>query len=139
MTLRAGFVGVSRHADPHISDFTGAVADATAFWALFSDSVPGLDAVRRVDEAASPVPTSRWKRRRKRKCLMPLRACLRRHSGAARAIFRSILARFLGPYFQYEPQKSCTAGLESSSRSPSCLLLKHALRHTGRSNRNLLP
>ena len=38
MALRAGFVGINRHADPRVSDLTGAVADATALWALFSDS-----------------------------------------------------------------------------------------------------
>ena len=30
MALRAGFVGINRHADPRVSDLTGAVADATA-------------------------------------------------------------------------------------------------------------
>ena len=53
MALRAGFVGVNQHAHPHISDLTGAVADATAFWALFSDSVPGLSARRLTNAAAT--------------------------------------------------------------------------------------
>ncbi len=53
MALLTGFVGVNRHADPQIADLTGAVADATALWALFSDSVEGLEAVRLVDEAAT--------------------------------------------------------------------------------------
>jgi len=53
MALRAGFVGINRHADPIVSDLTGAVADATALWALFSDSVSGLDALRCTNEAAT--------------------------------------------------------------------------------------
>ena len=53
MALRAGFVGINRHADPRVSDLTGAVADATALWALFSDSIDGLDAARCTNEEAS--------------------------------------------------------------------------------------
>ncbi|OEU66440.1 MAG: DEAD/DEAH box helicase [Desulfovibrio sp. S3730MH75] len=42
MALLATFVGINKHSDPRISDLTGAVRDATALWALFSDSFPDI-------------------------------------------------------------------------------------------------
>ncbi|NEO71792.1 MAG: DEAD/DEAH box helicase [Moorea sp. SIO3H5] len=53
MALLATFVGVNKHADPNISDLTGATKDAIALWALFSDSIPDITASRVVDEEAT--------------------------------------------------------------------------------------
>lgn len=53
MTLLATFVGVNRYADSTVPDLTGAARDATALWALFSDSVPDLNARRLLDEEAT--------------------------------------------------------------------------------------
>ncbi|KAK0360602.1 hypothetical protein LTR94_026679, partial [Friedmanniomyces endolithicus] len=40
----AAFIGIDRHADPFIGDLTGAARDATALWAVLSDSIVDLDA-----------------------------------------------------------------------------------------------
>ena len=40
MAVYATFVGVNTHADDRIKELAGAVADATALWALFKDSIP---------------------------------------------------------------------------------------------------
>ena len=53
MALLATFVGVNNHADPHISDLTGATRDATALWVLFSDSLKDLNARLLLDEEAT--------------------------------------------------------------------------------------
>lgn len=53
MTIRAIFVGINRHVDAKIPELSGARRDATALWALFTDSVPGLAARLLVDEAAA--------------------------------------------------------------------------------------
>lgn len=53
MTLLATFVGVNRYADPTVSDLTGATNDATALWALFSDSVEDLEAKLLLNEEAT--------------------------------------------------------------------------------------
>src|SRR5438445_445522 len=42
--LRAGFIGIDKHNHPHIRDLVGARRDATALWALFSDTVPDIKA-----------------------------------------------------------------------------------------------
>ena len=42
MAIKAVFIGVSKHQDPSISELCGAKRDATALWALFSDTIPGL-------------------------------------------------------------------------------------------------
>ncbi len=53
MALLATFVGVNKYADPLVQDLTGAARDATAMWALFSDSVPDLRAERLLDAEAT--------------------------------------------------------------------------------------
>lgn len=52
MSVRGIFVGVSKHVDPTISELNGAL-DAKALWALFSDSVNGLEARLLVDQTAT--------------------------------------------------------------------------------------
>lgn len=51
--IRAAFVGVDRHADENIRDLGGAARDATALWAMLSDSVDGLDAPLLLDHDAT--------------------------------------------------------------------------------------
>lgn len=51
--IRSLFIGIDRHLDAGVPDLTGAVRDATALWALFSDSAPGLDALLVADEHAT--------------------------------------------------------------------------------------
>lgn len=53
MTLLATFVGVGKYDDLDVPDVPGAVNDATALWALFSDSVQDLHARRLLDEEAT--------------------------------------------------------------------------------------
>lgn len=53
MALKAVFVGINKHQDPAIPELSGAKRDATALWALFSDSVEGLAARLLVDEDAT--------------------------------------------------------------------------------------
>lgn len=50
--LRALFVGIDRHADDEIRELVGASRDATALWALVSDTVGELSATRLVNDAA---------------------------------------------------------------------------------------
>jgi len=45
--------GINKHADAKIRDLTGARRDATALWALFSDSMPEMTAELLVDEQAT--------------------------------------------------------------------------------------
>lgn len=40
MSIRGTFIGVNRHASAAIRDLSGATRDATALWALFSDTFP---------------------------------------------------------------------------------------------------
>jgi helicase len=53
VTLLATFVGINRYADPTVPDLTGAANDATALWALFSDSVEDLEAKLLLNEEAT--------------------------------------------------------------------------------------
>jgi replicative superfamily II helicase len=53
MALYSTFVGVDRHRDLGIRDLTGARRDATALWALFSDTLPGITAALIVDADAT--------------------------------------------------------------------------------------
>lgn len=53
MAVLAAFIGIDKHADPNIRDLAGARRDATALWAIFSDSLPGLEATLLVDDAAT--------------------------------------------------------------------------------------
>lgn len=51
--IRGAFFGIDRYADPEIRDLDGAARDGRGLWALFSDSVAGLDAELLVDADAS--------------------------------------------------------------------------------------
>lgn len=53
MTLLAAFLGVGKYADPAVPDLPGPANDATAMWALFSDSVKDLEARRLLDAEAT--------------------------------------------------------------------------------------
>ncbi|MGC2087062.1 MAG: caspase family protein [Bradyrhizobium sp.] len=53
MTMKAVFVGIDRHRSPDVPELGGAKRDATALWALFSDSVPGLASRLLVDDQAT--------------------------------------------------------------------------------------
>src|SRR5919107_2423501 len=53
MTLLAAFVGVGKYDDSDVSDVPGAGNDATALWALLSDSVQDLDARLLLSEEAT--------------------------------------------------------------------------------------
>ncbi|WP_230646756.1 DEAD/DEAH box helicase [Bradyrhizobium sp. Leaf401] len=53
MTMKAVFVGIDRHRSPDVPELGGAKRDATALWALFADSVPGLASRLLVDEQAT--------------------------------------------------------------------------------------
>ena len=41
MAVKAVFVGIDRHQRPDVPELGGAKRDATALWALFTDSIPG--------------------------------------------------------------------------------------------------
>jgi len=58
MTLKAVFIGINRHAAPMIPELSGARRDATALWALFTDTIEGLSARLLVDEAATHADVS---------------------------------------------------------------------------------
>jgi helicase len=51
--IRAAFIGIDRYRDPEIGDLNGAVRDATALWAVLSDSIDGLSASLIANHAAS--------------------------------------------------------------------------------------
>lgn len=51
--IRAAFIGIDRYQDPLIRDLSGAARDASALWAVFSDSIAGLEAALITDEHAS--------------------------------------------------------------------------------------
>lgn len=53
MSILAGFVGIDRHDDPRIRDLSGATRDATALWAMFSDSLNDLQASLLTDDQAT--------------------------------------------------------------------------------------
>lgn len=53
MTIRAAFIGIDRFNDPKIRDLQGARRDAEALWALFTDSLSGLQAQLLVDHQAT--------------------------------------------------------------------------------------
>lgn len=53
MSIKAVFVGIDRHRSPDIPELGGAKRDATALWALFTDSVPALSSRLLVDEQAT--------------------------------------------------------------------------------------
>lgn len=51
--IRGAFIGFNRHADPFIADLTGASRDATALWAVLSNSIADLHAPLITDDAAT--------------------------------------------------------------------------------------
>lgn len=51
--IRGAFIGIDRHSDPFIGDLTGASRDATALWAVLSDSIADLHAPLITDDAAT--------------------------------------------------------------------------------------
>lgn len=53
MALYSAFIGVDKHRDLNGRDLTGARRDATALWALFSDSIPDMTASLIVDAEAT--------------------------------------------------------------------------------------
>jgi replicative superfamily II helicase len=59
MASKALFVGINKHADPSIPELSGARRDATALWAMFTDTIEGLTARLIVDEGATYDAVSR--------------------------------------------------------------------------------
>ena len=53
MATKAIFVGINKCLDQAIPELVAAKRDATALWALFSDSIPGLSARLLVDDMAT--------------------------------------------------------------------------------------
>lgn len=53
MVILASFIGVDKHIDSRIRDLTGARRDATALWALFSDTIPDMKSRLLVDGEAT--------------------------------------------------------------------------------------
>ena len=51
--IKGVFIGVNKHLDPTISELSGARSDATALWALFTDTISDLAARILVDETAT--------------------------------------------------------------------------------------
>jgi len=51
--MKSIFVGINKHLDPSIPELSGARRDATALWALFSDTINGLAGRLLVDEMAT--------------------------------------------------------------------------------------
>lgn len=65
MAIKAIFVGINKHPDTSIPELGGARRDATALWALFTDTIEGLSGRLLVDEAdthAEVSGASRWTR-----------------------------------------------------------------------------
>ena len=58
MAVKAIFVGINQHQHVEIPELNGARRDATALWALFTDTIEGLAARLLVDEAATCVGVS---------------------------------------------------------------------------------
>ena len=53
MAIHGAFIGVDRYSDPAVRELSGARRDATALWALFSDTVPTMAATLLVDAEAT--------------------------------------------------------------------------------------
>jgi len=53
MIIKGVFVGINKHIDVTIPELNGARRDATALWALFTDSIDGFSAKLLVDDAAT--------------------------------------------------------------------------------------
>jgi len=56
--IKAVFVGINKHLNPAIPELSGARRDATALWALFTDTIPGLTARLLLDERATHAEVS---------------------------------------------------------------------------------
>ncbi|MDX6528490.1 MAG: ATP-dependent helicase [Blastocatellia bacterium] len=50
--IKAAFIGIDKHEHPGIRDLTGARRDALALWALFCDTIPGIEAKLLTNEDA---------------------------------------------------------------------------------------
>jgi helicase len=59
VAIKAIFVGINKHLNETISELSGARQDATALWALFTDTVQGLSPRLLVDEAATHAEVTR--------------------------------------------------------------------------------
>lgn len=53
--IRAAFIGIDRYNDPLVGDLNGAVRDATALWAVLSDTIPEMRGSLLINERASLV------------------------------------------------------------------------------------
>jgi len=53
MALSAAFIGINQFSDPTIRDLTGCCRDALALWALFSDTIPSINAQLLLDDQAT--------------------------------------------------------------------------------------
>ncbi len=53
MGIHAVFIGINKHQDREISELNGAARDATALWALFTDSIPNLSGRLLLDHQAT--------------------------------------------------------------------------------------
>ncbi|MBK3333443.1 DEAD/DEAH box helicase [Burkholderia pseudomallei] len=53
MATKAVFVGINRQLDPTIEELTGAMRDALALWALFTDTLRDLSAILLIDQQAT--------------------------------------------------------------------------------------
>jgi len=51
--IKARFIGIDRYIDPQIPDLVGAARDATALWALFSDTLQDADCELLLDQKAT--------------------------------------------------------------------------------------
>ena len=58
MAIKAIFVGINKHLDTSIPELSGARRDATALWALFTDTIEGLSSRLLVDETATHAEVS---------------------------------------------------------------------------------
>ena len=58
MAIKAIFVDINKHLDTSIPELGGARRDATALWALFTDTIEGLSGHLLVDEAATHAEVS---------------------------------------------------------------------------------
>jgi replicative superfamily II helicase len=55
VAIKAVFVGINKHIDPTVPELSGARRDATALWALFTDTIENSATRLLVDEAATHV------------------------------------------------------------------------------------
>jgi len=53
LAIKGCFIGIDKHEDPDIPDLSGARRDAQALWALFSDTLPEMQAQLIIDDRAT--------------------------------------------------------------------------------------